>query len=109
MKKLVFVLAAAALMAGETGIRPRPNAADYPASQSGAGATLGAAVLSPDQVKKLFAIDLTRLGYSVIEVGVYPEASKNVDIAARDFLLRIGSDGTTVRPAPPSTIAARLH
>src|SRR5437868_6822730 len=63
MKKLVLVLAAAGLFAGETGIRPRGSASDYPAQVTGAGATLGAAVLSPDQVKKLFAVDLNKLGY----------------------------------------------
>ena len=59
--------------------------------------TLGAVVVPADQVKKLFAVDLNKLGYIVVEMAVYPDA--NVEIAARDFLLRIGSDGSTVRPA----------
>src|SRR3954465_12896156 len=97
MKKLLLLSFAMVVFAGETGIRPRATAADYPAHQSGAGVTLGAAVVPGDQVKKLFAVDLNKLGYIVVEMAVYPDA--NVEIAARDFLLRIGSDGSTVRPA----------
>src|ERR1051325_11449623 len=91
MKKLVLISFAMAAFAGETGIRPRPAAADYPAQKSGAGVTLGAAVVPADQVKKLFAVDLNKLGYIVVEMAVYPDAT--VEIAARDFLLRIISDG----------------
>jgi hypothetical protein len=107
MKKLVLLSFAMVVFAGETGIRPRPAAADYPAHQSGAGVTLGAVVVPADHVKKLFAVDLNKLGYVVVEMAVYPDA--NVEIAARDFLLRIGSDGSTVRPATAATIAGRLH
>ncbi len=107
MKKFVLLACAVALVAGETGIRPRPNVSDYPAHQSGAGATLGAMVVPPEQVKKLFAVDLNKLGYVVVEMAVYPD--RNVEIAARDFLLRIAGDGSTVRPASPATIAGRLH
>ena len=107
MKKLVLLSFAMVVFAGETGIRPRPAAADYPAHQSGAGVTLGAVVVPADQVKKLFAVDLNKLGYVVVEMAVYPDA--NIEIAARDFLLRIGSDGSTVRPATAATMAGRLH
>jgi hypothetical protein len=107
MKKLVLLSFAMVVFAGETGIWPRPAAADYPAHQSGAGVTLGALVVPADQVKKLFAVDLNKLGYVVVEMAIYPDA--NVEIAARDFLLRMGSDGSTVRPATAATIAGRLH
>jgi len=106
MRKLLLLAAATALFAGETGIRPRPGASDYPAYATGAGATIAAAVVPPEQVKKLFAIDLNKLGYVVVEVAVYPERS--VEVASRDFVLRMASDGTIARPAPPSTIAGRI-
>jgi hypothetical protein len=106
MKQLVLLSLAATLCA-ETGLRPRPSASDYAAHESGAGATIAATVLSPDQARKLFAVDLNKLGYTVVEIAVYPD--RDVEVAARDFLLRIGQDGSTVRPATPSTIAGRLH
>jgi len=101
---LLFVLAAT--LSAETGIRARATASDYPVHQAGAGATVGAAILTPDQTKKLFAVDLTKLGYVVVEIGVYP--GRDVELAARDFLLRVTADGATLRPVPPSTIAAKL-
>src|SRR3954464_7109639 len=104
--KTLLIFAFAATLSAETGIRARASAADYPAHEKGAGATVGAAVLTPDQTKKLFAVDLTKLGYIVVEVAVYPD--RDVEIAARDFLLRAVSDGSTLRTAPPSTIAAKL-
>ncbi len=111
MKKwIVISLAAGALFAdGERGIRPRPDAADYPNHQNGAAATIGAAVLTPEQARKQFTADLNRLGYLVVEVGVYPDPSKNVEIAARDFVLRVTPEGTTSRPVSAAAIAAQLH
>jgi hypothetical protein len=111
MKKLILVsLAAGALFAqSERGIRPRPSASDYPAHQNGTSATIAAAMLSPEQTKKQFAVDLNRLGYVVVEVAFYPDPSKNVEVAARDFMLRVMPEGTTLRPVSASTIAAQLH
>jgi hypothetical protein len=107
MKKLVLLFFAVVLTAAETGLRPRDSASDYPAHQGGAAATLGAAIVPPEQVKKLFAVDLNKLGYVVVEMAVYP--NRTVEIATRDFLLRTGADGSTARPASSATIAGRLH
>jgi hypothetical protein len=101
---LLFVLAAT--LSAETGIRARATAADYPAHATGGGAAVGAAILTPDQAKKLFAVDLTKMGYVVVEVGVYPDAE--IEVAARDFLMRATADGSTLRPVAPSAIAAKL-
>ncbi|MBZ5618516.1 MAG: hypothetical protein LAQ69_07315 [Acidobacteriia bacterium] len=106
---LVF-LAAGLLPAGDSGgIRPRGNPTDYPAHQTGKGVTIAAAVVAPEQVAKLFATDLNRGGYIVVEVAVYPEAGGEVAVLSRDFLLRIGSDPTTARPVSAQTIASALQ
>lgn len=104
--KLLALFGFAAILSAETGIRARATASDYPAHAAGAGATVGAAILSPDQTKKLFAVDVTKLGYMVVEVGIYPD--REVEVAARDFLLRVTADGATLRPVPPSLIAGKL-
>jgi hypothetical protein len=104
--KTLLLFTLAATLSAQTGIRARATAADYPAHQAGAGATIGAVIVTPDQTRKLFAVDLTKLGYIVVEVGIYPD--RDVEVAARDFLLRAVVDGSTLRPAPPSTIAAKL-
>src|SRR5215831_16399402 len=105
MKHLVL-LALAATLSAETGVRPRAAASDYTVSQTGAGVTIGATVLTPEQAKKLFAVDLNKLGYTVVEIAVFPD--RDTEVAARDFILRDTKDGSTVRPAAPSTIAGRL-
>jgi len=111
MRKFILVsLVAATLVAqGERGIRPRSSASDYPAHQNGESATIAAALLSPEQVRKQFAVDLNHLGYIVVEIGVYPDPSKNVELASRDFMLRVTPEGTTLRPVSASTISAQMH
>jgi hypothetical protein len=111
MKRLaMFCLAASLLLAGDrVGIRPRGSSTDYPAHQSGKGVTIAAAVVAPEQVAKLFATDLNRGGYVVLEVAVYPDAGGELEVLSRDFLLRIGSDPARVRPASAQAIAAALQ
>jgi hypothetical protein len=111
MKQRIFcLLAIAGLLAAagdESGIRPRPAAADYPALGASGGVTVAAAVVPHSEVSKLFATDLNHDGYVVIEVAIYPPDGREVQVASRDFLLASGKDGGTVRPAGPDAIAAR--
>jgi hypothetical protein len=111
MKKffLVSLAAGALLVHGETGIRPRASASDYPTHQNGDGVTLAAAIVPSEQVKKLFATDLNKLGYIVVEMAIYPDPDKNIEIAGRDFMLRVNPEGTTIRPVKASVIAGQLH
>lgn len=111
---LLSLLLVSFVLAGDQppGIRPRGNSTDYPAHQSAKGVTIAAAAIAPEQVAKLFATDLNRGGYLVIEVAVYPEAGGaggETDILSRDFVLRIGSDPTIVRPVSGLAIAAALQ
>ncbi len=111
MKASILLCLAVGLVAARDngGIRPRGAAADYAAHQVSKGVTVAASVIPPDQVSKLFATDLNKAGYVVVEVAVYPDAGNEVDVRARDFLMRAGSDPTTLRPVGADTIASRLH
>jgi hypothetical protein len=113
MKRIVVICLAAGLLfakdAGPGGIRPRASASEYPAQQSGKDTTIAAAVVPPAQVSKLFATDLNRGGYVVVEVAVYPHPGADVNLLSRDFLLRAGSDPTTMRPVSASAIASALQ
>jgi hypothetical protein len=91
------------------GIRPRESSTDYPAHQDGKGVTIAAAAIAPEQVAKLFATDLNRGGYVVVEVAVYPKAGAEIDVLSRDFVLRFGSDPTIVRAVSAQTIASALQ
>jgi hypothetical protein len=106
----ILCLAAGVLAAGDNrGIRPRPNSSDYAAHRTAGGMTLAAAVVPPEQVPKLFATDLNKAGYVVVEVAVYPESGNEVDVQVRDFLLQIGRDSATVRAVNAAVIASRMH
>jgi hypothetical protein len=105
LRYLWWVCAAGVILAGDAGIRPRPSASDYPAHQTSDGIEYGAAFIPADQVARLFATDLNKAGYLVIEVAVYPEPGNEANLLARDFLLRIGSDPSTIRPVSADTIA----
>ena len=104
MKPCVLLACAATLFA-ETGIRARPAATDYAAHASGGGATIAATILSPADAKKAFAVDPNKLGYTVVEIAVYPD--RDTELAVRDFLLRIEKDSRTIRPASPAAIGDR--
>ena len=97
------------LLAADKGIRPRPSASDYPDHKTSGGIDLAAAVIPPDQVARLFATDLNKAGYLVLEVAVYPQPGNEANLLSRDFLLRIGSDPATLRPVSADTIAGAVE
>ncbi len=107
-KAFLVLFTSAVMLAGGDGLRPRGNVSDYPAHASVAGVAIGASVVPPDQVRKLFATDLNRAGYIVIEVAVYPSTEKGVDVTAGDFMMRTDAD-TTVRAATPDAIAGMVE
>jgi hypothetical protein len=98
----LIVLTLAATLSAETGVRPRAAATDYAAHQAGGGATIAATILTPAEAKKRFGVDLQKLGYTAVEIAVYPD--RDIEVAARDFLLRVAGDGRTVRPVAPRAI-----
>jgi hypothetical protein len=108
MRRLTWIalLACFSLAEGMAGIRPRDSSADYPAHETAGGITVAAVVVSPEEVRKIFATDLNRGGYIVAEVAVYPENGRTVDLSSADFLLRIDSE--TVRSVGGSAIASIL-
>jgi hypothetical protein len=106
---LIYLLAGLLLADGVSGIRPRESSADYTAHQKVPGAIVAAALVPPDQVKKLFAADLNAGGYLVIEVAIYPEGGAEIDVSSGDFLLRVGSNPAIVRNASARAIAAALQ
>jgi hypothetical protein len=103
---LLTVMLAAA-WAQTPGMRPRPDAKDYPAHDHAPGATIAAVALSQAQVKTAFGSD-TYKGYIVMEVAVYPDPNESVNLSPKDFMLKIGEGGELLRPSAPSTIALSI-
>ena len=53
----------------DTGVSPRPSSSDYPIHASGKTATLAAAIVPPEQVKRILS-DYVSSRYVVVEVAV---------------------------------------
>jgi hypothetical protein len=105
---LIGLLLAGASGMAQTGVRPRSQPSDYPASGRHTEFSIGAAQLSDTEVQRAFATGLNH-GYVVVEVGVFPAGGTAVEITPDDFALRIADSKTVLRPVRPQTIAANLQ
>lgn len=103
-----LLLSAASQGADRQGLTPRRNPADYPSHMERHELALGAALLTPDQVKASFVSDLNR-GYLVVEVSVYPAKDHFLDVMRRDFVLKSTDSQVLGRPADPGAIALSLQ
>lgn len=81
------------------GVPPRPSAADYPVQQAVKSGTIAAAIMSADQVGKLFSTEIAKK-YIVVEVAIYPAPGQSSDVEPLDFFLRVG-DRTSHSELPP--------
>lgn len=110
MKKAIPIAALSVLLltAGSPGIRPRADAKSYPAHQEQPNLSIGAALIPPEQAKKMFAANLEHAGYVVVEVGVFPAPGKDVDLVPGDFTLSAGDGAVSSRPVDSDTIAEIL-
>jgi hypothetical protein len=92
-------------MAAAPGIRPRADAESYPSHTQQADFSIGAALIPPDQAKKMFKVDMNHAGYVVVEVGVFPAPGKDVDLFPTDFTLFLGDKFAALRPVSADTVA----
>jgi hypothetical protein len=104
---LSLVLAGIGL-AASPGIRPRAMVTDYPAHESTAAFQVGAVRIPPGEVRKMFAADLSRAGYVVIEVGVYPADGVEVDLAPDAFTLHTENGRIAARVVDTDAMAAEI-
>jgi len=105
---LSFLLALSIAFAGD-GIPPRGSAEDYTAHEVSGKIAIGAAYVTPAQVRKIFGEDLDKRGYVVFEVGMFPNGDADVDLSPDDFKLRQGSESAVTRAATPHMVASDAH
>ena len=89
------------------GLRPRPSRTDYSVTCFTETIGVGATMVSPDQVRRLFGGEMDH-SYVVIEVGFYSKNRAAFDVRHSDFALRNHYSRTLVKPAEPRDIAASL-
>lgn len=88
-------------------VHPR-SPSDYAVSAQLNGATLAASILSSDQVKHIFAVDISK-SYVVIEVACFPGPNTSLDVHPDDFLIKTGTKGEFVHPADGVTVASAIQ
>ena len=106
---LVVVLAAGlghGAMCQTKGPAPRSSAENYPAHAQQDEATIGAALLTRDQVRKAFVSDMGRC--LVVEVAVYPQKNNRVEISLDDFTLRVAGSNIAAKPSDARDLSATL-
>ena len=101
----ILVLGMASFAADQPELKPLSSAKEYPSSKYQANYSLGAKKLSKEMVHKTFATDL-RDSYVVVEVAVYPENGKSLDVNRSDFTLRVKGTQDVLRAAGPAEVAA---
>jgi hypothetical protein len=91
MRVLGLAVVITNLIAGgnDSGVPPRAKPSDYPVHEAAKTATLAAAIVPPDQVRKMFTDDVSK-GYIVVEVAIYPENGRSFEVDLLDFSLKSG-------------------
>jgi hypothetical protein len=90
------------------GTVPRATADRYPAHAQQSGVGIGVTLLTPDQVRKAFASDVTKCCV-VVEVALYPPKDSTVGVSLKDFVLRTGDSDIASRPSDAKVLAAKLQ
>jgi hypothetical protein len=93
--------------AGPKGIVPRTSASRYPIHAGNDGTEVGAALLSPAEVRKAFFFDVSG-SCLIIEVAIYPQKERERNVSLADFSLHLAGTNTVVKPSRATAIAAKL-
>ena len=110
MKRILSPMLAAALLLAtdRPGVRLRGAAKDYPAYESADGIMIAAAVVPAGKVQHQLSREMVKAGYTVLEIAVYPDRGKAVNVSSDDFSLTIGSNTTVARAETPAVVASSI-
>jgi hypothetical protein len=110
-RSLLFALCSTLLLFGQDqpkGIHPRSKPDNYAAHVQGNGLTIAATVVPPNEVKNIFAFDISR-NYVVFEVACYPEANERIQLQGDDFVVKTNDKGALAHRADSQTVAAAIQ
>ena len=103
---VVFVTVTSLATAGSRGTVPKTSADLY--HLHGAvhdGTRIGAALMSPGEVRKVFGFDVDR-SCLMVEVALYPPDDQERKVSLGDFSLRVAGANTAVKPSTATVVAA---
>lgn len=106
---LLVLLAAAPLVAsGPRGTVPKFAANRYPSHAEKDSVSVGAALLTSDEVRKTFVSEVNRCCV-VVEVALYPPKDKPQPVSLDDFSVRVMGSETAVKPSSAKVVAASIQ
>ena len=110
MKRLFrpMLLAVLLLATDHPGVRPRGASKDYPAHETADGITIAAAVVPAGKVQHQLSPAVVSSGYTVLEIAVYPDGGKEVNVSSDDFSMTIGSSRDVARAETPQVVASSI-
>lgn len=101
----MLALSVAQALASEVqGTEPKSEASRYPASAQQQQLSIGAQLLTGEQIRRAFATELSH-GFLVVEVAVFP-GTGSVDILRSAFAVRSAGSDSASRPSNPRAVAA---
>ena len=104
----IMLIVAVVAFAAPKGTVPRSSALRYPAHVENHGASLGAKLLTSDEVRRAFTSDVNRC-CMVIEVGLYPSKDKAAEVSLNDFVLHVKNTETASKASSAKIVAASLQ
>jgi hypothetical protein len=103
----ITLLISSGFAAEMMGLRPHPSRTEYSVTCFTDHIGIGATLVSPDQVGRMFGAEVGRQ-YVVVEVGFYSKSHASYAIRHADFGLRHKRSRTIWRPADPRVIVSSL-
>jgi hypothetical protein len=94
--------------AAPKGTVPLSSANRYPAHQQRDSVSIGAKLLTPEQVRRTFVSDLKRC-CMVVEVALYPQPKQPLDVSLDSFSIRAVGTDTASKASEPKLVAAKLQ
>ena len=110
-RPFLLALSSTLLLCGQDqpkGVHPRSRPDNYAAHIQSNGLTIAARVVPPNEVKNLFAFDISK-NYVVFEVACYPEANGRIQLQADDFVVTPSDKSALVQRADSQTVAATIQ
>ena len=104
----VIVFLASASLAGPRGTVPRSSAALYPMHAQHNALSLGAKLLTREEARKTFVSEVNSC-CTVIEIAVYPDKAKPLNLSLNDFVLRAKGAEAATKPSTAKLAAASIQ
>jgi len=105
---LLLLAAAPVVASGPRGTVPKASANRYPSHAEKDGVSVGAALLTSDEVHKTFVSEVNRCCL-VVEVAFYAAKDKPQAVSLDDFSVRVVGAETAVKPSSAKVVAASIQ